>query len=150
MKFMEKDSAFCPDQALDIEKDTFADYVYQMEDVAGFEFKCIKCIRRALTERIGAFAESGCKTADHTLARVPYGEAPLEELTAIFKKGLAGEALTEAQIDAYKTDLLLTCAREYAKRGMVMQLHAGDDPEGNLARLTGKLESEGLKPEIVC
>ena len=50
-------------------------------------------------------------------------EATDEELTAIFRKAMAGEPITKREADAYMTDLLLTCAREYAKRGMVMQIH---------------------------
>ena len=115
--------SFRPDKALDIEKATFAGYIHQLEDVVGYEFKCIKCVRKALVERINYFFEKGCRATDHGLGYVPYVEATDEELTAIFKKGMAGEALTKNEIDAYKTDLLLTCAREYAKLGMVMQIH---------------------------
>ena len=50
-------------------------------------------------------------------------EATDEELTAIFKKAMAGEPLTRREVDAYITDLLLHCAREYAKRGWAMQIH---------------------------
>ena len=84
---------------------------------------CIKCVKRALTQRIEHFAANGCRASDHGLGYVPYVEATDVELTAIFKKGMAGEALTKAEIDAYKTALLLHCGREYAKRGWVMQIH---------------------------
>ena len=165
--------SFRPDKALDIEKATFIDYIHTLEDVVGFEFKCIKCVRKALVERIGYFFDNGCKATDHGLGYVPYVEATDEELTAIFKKGMAGEKLTKAEIDAYKTDLLLTCAREYAKRGMVMQIHfsclrntnqrmfeklgpdtgfdciAITDSGENLTKVMSKLDYEGLLPKTI-
>ena len=115
--------SFRPDKAVNIHKATFVPYMHQLEDVVGYEFKCIKCVRKALVERIGYFYDNGCRATDHGLDYVPYVEATDEELTAIFLKAMAGETLTKREADAYMTDLLLTCAREYAKRGMVMQIH---------------------------
>ena len=43
--------------------------------------------------------------------------------TAALQKALAGQPLTAEEIEGYQTVLLLHCAREYAKRGWVMQLH---------------------------
>ena len=80
-------------------------------------------IRKALTKRIEYFDAHGCRASDHGIVYVPYVEATDEELTAIFKKGMAGEALTTWENDAYKTALLLHCAKEYAKRGWAWQIH---------------------------
>ena len=103
--------SFRPDKALDIEKPTFAAYMHQLEEVVGFTFGCIGCVKKALTQRIDFFDAHGCRASDHGLGYVPFVEASDEELTAIFKKGMAGEALTTAEVDAYKTALLLHCAR---------------------------------------
>lgn len=48
-----------------------------------------------------------------------------QELEAIFAKGLAGEALTEKEIAAYKTAVLLAVAEKYTEYGWVMQIHFG-------------------------
>ena len=115
--------SFRPDKALDIEKAAFAGYIHSLEDAVGFRFRCISCVKKALSQRIQYFADHGCRASDHGLGYVPYAKASDAELTAIFKKGMAGEALTKHEIDAYKTALLLHCGCEYAKRGMVMQIH---------------------------
>lgn len=115
-------TAFCPDKVLGIEKNTFADVIHQLEDEVGFEFMCIKCVRKGLVQYIGLAFDNGCRTAEHNLDCVPHADASVEELSAIFRKGMAGEQLTQREIEAYKTDLLLTCAQEYAKRGMTMQI----------------------------
>ncbi len=115
--------SFRPDKAVNIHKDTFVPYIHQMEEVVGYKFACIKCVKRALSERIAYFADRGCLITDHGLDYVPYAEATDEELTAIFHKAMAGEKVTKFEADAYMTALLLHCAREYAKYGMVMQIH---------------------------
>ncbi len=115
--------SFRPDKAVNIHKETFVPYIHQLEDVVGYKFDCIKCVKSALSERIAYFAERGCKITDHGLDYVPYAEATDEELTAIFKKAMAGEKVTKAEADAYMTALLLHCAREYTKYGMAMQIH---------------------------
>ncbi len=75
--------SFRPDKALDIEKPTFVEYMHKLEEVVGFEFGCIGCVRKALTARIDHFAANGCRASDHGLGYVPYVEATDEELTAI-------------------------------------------------------------------
>ena len=115
--------SFRPDKAVNIHKDTFVPYIRQLEKVVGYEFHCIKCVKRALTERIEFFDANGCRASDHCLDYVPYAEATDEELTAIFKKAMAGEAVTKAEADAYMTAINLHCGREYAKRGWAMQIH---------------------------
>ena len=115
--------SFRPDKAVNIHKDTFVPYIRQLEKVVGYEFHCIKCVKRALTERIEFFDANGCRASDHGLDYVPYAEATDEELTAIFKKAMAGEQVTKAEADAYMTAINLHCGREYAKRGWAMQIH---------------------------
>ena len=104
------------DNILGIEQPAFADFIHELEDEVGFEFMCIKCVRKALVQRIGAFFETGCQVDAQVMGNVPHVEASVEELTGIFKKGMAGEKLTQREVDAYKADLLQTCAQEYAKR----------------------------------
>ena len=115
--------SFRPDKVLNIEKPTFAEYMHSLEKVVGFEFGCIGCVKKALTQRIEYFDQHGCRASDHGIVYAPYVEATDEELTAIFHKGMAGEPLTTRENDAYKTALLLHCAREYAKRGWAWQIH---------------------------
>ena len=44
---------------------------------------------------------------------------------AAFDKRLAGEELTTEEIDAFKTEMLKVCAKEYTRLGWTMQLHIG-------------------------
>ncbi len=115
--------SFRPDKALAIQKPGFVDYIHQLEKVVGSEFKCIRCVQNALSQRIDFFDKMGCHASDHGLDHMVCTPGTDEEATAIFQKAMAGEAVTVYEADLYATNLLLHCAREYAKRGWVMQLH---------------------------
>ncbi len=165
--------SFRPDKAVNIRKETFVPYIHQLEAVVGSEFKCINCVRRALTQRIDYFVAHGCRASDHGLDYIPYVEATDEELTAIFQKAMAGEQVTVREADAYMTAIVLHCARQYAKHGMVMQLHfsclrntnaemyaklgpdtgfdciAITDSGENLTKLLSKLYSENALPKTI-
>ena len=165
--------SFRPDKAVNIHKETFVPYIKQLEAVVGYEFHCIKCVKKALSERIAHFNANGCRASDHGLDYVPYVEATDEELTAIFKKAMAGETVTKTEADAYMTALLLHCAREYAKYGWAMQLHfsclrnnnarmyaklgpdtgfdaiAITDSGEPLTKVLSKLDSEGKLPKTI-
>ncbi len=130
--------SYRPDKAVNIHKKTFVPYIKELEKRVGYEFACIKCVRRALSETIAYFNDHGCKASDHGLDYVPYEEATDEELTAIFKKAMAGEAVTKREADAYMTNLVMHCAKEYKKYGWVMQLHFSCLRDNN-ARLYEKL-----------
>src|SRR5699024_607625 len=85
---------------------------------------CIHCVMDALTERLEFFVKMGCRAADHGLDYVPYREASIEEVDAIYKKAMAGEAVTVEEAEKYQTALLIHMCKLYDKHNVVMQLHS--------------------------
>ena len=117
--------AFRPDKAVNIEKPGFADYILKLSGVVGRELHSSEEVAGALAERIEFFANHGCLCADHGLDYCMYAEPDREVANAAFQKAMAGQQLTRAEADAYKTLVTLACAKEYAKRSWVMQIHFG-------------------------
>ncbi len=107
---------FRPDKAVEIGKETFIPYI----EAAGI--KSYRELEAFIRARIAYFDAHGCKLSDHALEYVPYAEGDAE---AAFNKRMAGEALTEYEIDSFKTAVLKICAEEYTKRSWAMQLHIG-------------------------
>ncbi len=107
---------FRPDKAVEIGRDTFMDYIKS----AGI--KDFDGVKSFLSERIAYFDSVGCRLSDHALDTVPFETG---DARAVFEKKAAGGALTEAEADIYRTEILLHCAGEYQKRGWCMQLHIG-------------------------
>ena len=107
---------FRPDKAVEIGKETFIPYIEQT-GVKSYD-ELVAWMRA----RIEYFHNHGCRLSDHALEYVPFGIGDAE---AAFNKRMAGETLTNEEIDAFKTAMLTVCAEEYTKLGWAMQLHIG-------------------------
>ncbi len=107
---------FRPDKAVEIGKETFLPYIGMIG------VKTYDELVSWIVARIEHFNSHGCRLSDHGLEYVPYA---IGDAKAAFDKKLAGEELTDDEIDAFKTELLKVCAREYTRLGWTMQLHIG-------------------------
>lgn len=116
---------FRPDKAMNIESPDFAEYVAKLGKVSKIEIVKFEDMKNALVSRLNFFCDIGCRITDISLQPVAYKEASDDEVNKIFLKALDKEALSESEIEKYKTMLLVFLGREYAKRGLVMQLHMG-------------------------
>ncbi len=115
--------SFRPDKALNIDKAGWREYIAKLSEVTGIEICSLETLKRALSDRIAYFDAHGCRASDHGLDFMIYAEASAEELDALIGRGVIGEKISTAEAEALKTELLLHCAREYARLGWVMQLH---------------------------
>lgn len=117
--------SFRPDKAVNIEKAGFVEYINKLSQVCGYKIKTVADVKKALTDRLAFFCENGCKASDHGLDYAVYSIADEKTLNKILARALKGGAVTQAEADAYKTDILLHLGKEYAKRDVVMQIHYG-------------------------
>ena len=112
--------SFRPDKALGIEKADFTAYLEKLGHITSFA-----SLKEVLKVRLDYFVSLGCKVSDHGLAAVPFAPAEEAEIEAIFQKRLKGILPSSEEEKKFKTALLIFLGREYAARGMVMQLHFG-------------------------
>ncbi|RLL40711.1 glucuronate isomerase [Oceanobacillus piezotolerans] len=115
--------SFRPDNALGIEKEDFPSYVEKLAGVYNKEIENYDVFLDALKSRVDHFAEHGCKSSDHGINVMFYEEATKDEVAAIFAKRLKGEALTNKEVEQFKTYTLVTLGELYAEKKWVMQLH---------------------------
>lgn len=130
--------SFRPDKAVNIEKDGFAEYIAKLSKASGIAINSAADVKKALTLRLDYFCELGCRATDHGLDYVVYSPADDETVEAIFKAVMSGKKVSQEDADKYKTAILLHMGAEYAKRGIVMQLHYGAQRNTN-TRLFEKL-----------
>ena len=107
---------FRPDKAVEIGKETFVPYI----EAVGV--KTYEELVAWIKARIAYFNDYGCRLSDHALEYVPFA---VGDAKAAFDKRMAGEQLTKAEIDSFKTAMLKACAEEYVKYDWAMQLHIG-------------------------
>ena len=118
--------SFRPDKAVNIDKAGWKDYIEKLGAVCGYAITDSAALEKALGERIVHFNAAGCRASDHGLDYVAYRPADRAAVDAVFAKGMRGEIPTAEEAEIFKTQLVLFCAREYAKRGWVMQMHYKD------------------------
>ena len=107
---------FRPDKAVEIGKETFLPYI------EAIGVKSYDELVAWMVARIAYFDDHGCRLSDHALEYVPFA---IGDAKAAFDKKMAGKELTREEIDAFKTEMLKVCAKEYTRLGWTMQLHIG-------------------------
>ncbi len=130
---------FRPDPALNIHKEGFRAYIDKLSSASGIEIKSLADVKKAITQRLEFFVSLGARASDHGLDYVMYRLASTQEVEEVFAKALRGDKLTKEQCEIYQTDVLLYCAQEYARLGLVMQLHFScmRNPNTKMFRLLG-------------
>ena len=123
--------AWRPDKAVNLEKPEYVDYLADLAKASGITINSVDSLFKALSNRMDFFAASGCCASDHGLDYVYYREDTEGKLEEIFQKGLAKKALTVAEIEIFKTALMLFLAREYSKRNWIMQIHYSANRNSN-------------------
>ena len=116
---------FRPDKGVDINKDTFKDWVDRLEEIVGKEINSFDEYLAALEERINYFHQRGCRLSDHGFEYVPYQDADSKKLDEILRKGRNQEDISLEEEDAFKTAVMVFLGKLYAKLGWTMQLHIG-------------------------
>ena len=116
--------SYRPDKAININKEGFAEYIGKLaESVGKKELASAQEVIDALIERLEFFAKLGCRASDHGLDYIPFRPAPMEEVDAIYKKVMKGEAITTEEAEKYQTAVLLALAKNYHRLNIVMQIH---------------------------
>ncbi len=117
--------SYRPDKAVNIEKVGFAEYIGKLSVASGIEIKTVEDVKKALSNRLDFFCEVGCRATDHGLDYVVYLPADDTEVENIFQTVMNGGIVSQEDADKYKTAIMLHLGKEYAKHGIVMQLHYG-------------------------
>ena len=115
--------SFRPDRFLTAEDPAaFKAALEQLEERNGIKIKTLDDLKESLSRSLDRFGRAGCKVSDHGFSHFNYKAGCADE---IFKKAAEGKALSGDEIAVYKGDLMRFLGKEYAKRGIAMQLHLG-------------------------
>ncbi len=123
--------AWRPDKAMNLEKETWPDYLQQLSSASGVKVDSFAALKQALHVRLDFFAAHDCVLSDHALNYVMYAPAEEAEVEAIFAARLAGTMPTEREEAVFKFAFMKAMAKEYYDRGWVMQLHYGCRRDNN-------------------
>ena len=117
--------AFRPDRAINIEKEGFAEYMRKLSRTVGYEIKNTDDVIRALGDRIDYFAAHGCLCADHGLDSCMFEAPDGAAADRAFSDAMQGICPPAKDADIFKTMVTMACAKKYAQKDWVMQIHFG-------------------------
>ncbi len=117
--------AFRPDKAILIENQGFNDYIQKLAQVVNSEIQSFANLIEALQQRADFFDSMGCKLSDHGLEQVYALDFTDAETDAIFKKKLAGQAISKEEASLFKSAILYHLGKIYHTKGWTQQFHLG-------------------------
>ena len=115
--------SYRPDAALNLQAPGYPAYIVRLSQAAGMEIKDLASLKQALCARLDFFKENGCRVTDIGLEAFPDKIGTDEEAEAALRTALAGGKPDDALYRAFLGNLYVFLGREYAKRGLIMQLH---------------------------
>jgi glucuronate isomerase len=117
---------FRPDKSLAVEDPVaFKSYLERLEAASGTSIKNYATLVGALERRHTFFHELGCRLSDHGLETMYAEDYTQAEVDKTFARVLAGETVSRAEADRYKSALLYDLARFDNARGWTQQFHLG-------------------------
>lgn len=93
--------------------------------LTGIEIADFKSYLLAISGRIDAFHELGCRLADLGLTKVEFEACDLDSANTLFKRLIKGKALPELESSRLKTRLFTELGRLFHSKSWTLQLHIG-------------------------
>ncbi len=116
---------FRPDALLFIEKESFSDYIKKLSHCVEFSIDNLDTLLKAIQIRVDYFDEAGCRLSDYGMEEIYAADFTHEAADIIFKKGLAGDKLSNKEVDIYASCLLDNLCKMYHAKGWTQQFHVG-------------------------
>ncbi|HEX2946911.1 MAG TPA: glucuronate isomerase [Clostridia bacterium] len=117
--------SFRPDNAINIEKPSFNEWIGRLVQAAGMEIRTLDDLKSALVKRLEFFHSKGCRLSDHGLEPAVFMDCTEAEAAAVFEKAVCEGEISPDEVKKYKTHMLIFLGTQYSRLGWVMQLHIG-------------------------
>lgn len=94
----------------------------ELSEASGIAVDSLDGVKKALSARLDFFCQKGCRIADHGMDFLPLADCNEMTAASLFERRCSLNKDDLARLSSHLTYFL---AEEYARRGMVMQLHFG-------------------------
>ncbi|MFD1874101.1 glucuronate isomerase [Hymenobacter bucti] len=116
---------FRPDKAMTPEAADYPAYLQKLGAAAGVEIRSYADLLAALRQRHDFFASLGSRLSDHGLEQIYAADYTEVEVAAIFDKARLDQELTTAEIEQFKSAMLVELAIMDWEKGWTQQFHLG-------------------------
>ncbi|WP_194766585.1 glucuronate isomerase [Tamlana sp. I1] len=132
---------FRADELFFIAEDKFSGYLKNLETASKVSITNFSEFIAAVDARLQYFHDNGCRLSDFGVGEaLVIEDCTIDEASVIFKKRLAGEALSTLEINKYRSYLFIYLGKQYHKLDWVQQYHLGPIRNNN----TRLVEQVGL------
>lgn len=118
-------SAYRPDNAMFVARDSFAAYMAKLSESAGLPVASFAQMVDALEARLAYFAKLGTTVSDDGIPELHWVDFTDAQIETIWQKGMAGQPISKQEENQYICAFLLAMGKLYHRNGFVMQLHIG-------------------------
>ena len=115
--------SFRPDKALEINRDTFQQWIAALQAVSGVSIESYQDFLEALESRVRFFDSVGCKVSDHAIDQMMYADTTKEEAAVIFNQALQGNKVSIEDEKKFKTFTFKFLGKLYSELDWAMQFH---------------------------
>jgi len=116
---------FRPDAAFNLASKGFTAYISRLSEASGISISSFDELVEALRVRALFFKSAGCRISDISFGSFNFSEGSVSDADNAFRKALAGDSISQADIDAYRTWLMVALGSIYSSLEFVMQVHMG-------------------------
>jgi len=116
---------FRPDKALMAQQPGWKAYIEKLGDCAGLNITDFAGLCAALQSRVDFFHAHGARLADHGLNRLHRVPNALEKAGPAFEKALSGQPVSQEELGAYQSAVLIELGRMYHAKDWAQQFHLG-------------------------
>jgi len=125
--------SFRVDSIVLVRDENYKEYISKLSAASGIKIDGLASLQSAIISRMDYFAERGCKFSDVGVQGFPVSVSDFDRADRAFVSILAGKEISEQEYDGLWGYLYVFLAKEYASRGMVMQLHLAVTRNSNSA-----------------
>jgi glucuronate isomerase len=105
--------------------DKFTNWINRLTSKTNIDIQSIEDLFSAIDQRFEYFHLNGCRLSDIGIKIVPYVKSTVKEAGVVFKKVLAGQPITQHEIDIFKTQIFHFLGVKNCDLGWTMQVHIG-------------------------
>lgn len=127
---------FRPDEVF-VEHLNFSKFIERLAELTNRSVTNYAELLIALEDRVHYFVENGCRASDHSLTNVEFVYADREQLDGIFTKALKQQPLTQEEVVAWQTMIMVDLCDLYRQYDLVTQIHFGALRSQNTRMLKG-------------
>ncbi|MGM9637670.1 MAG: glucuronate isomerase [Eubacteriales bacterium] len=115
--------SFRTDRLLSILAADYPDYLKKLEAASGMTVSTLDDLKAAVCQRLDFFVAHGCKFTDVGIPCFPLNLRDEDAAEEAFRQAKSGDEISEIGFFAFLDHMMRFLGVEYAKRGLVMQLH---------------------------